>query len=412
MRILFLAHRLPYPPDKGDKIRSFFELEVLGARHEVDLFCFYDHAEDAQYIDALRRYCRSVYAERLGRVASRVNAAKALVTGKSFSLGYFYSAMMAEHVTQALSAQTYDLAFVFSSSMAQYVEAARIPRILDMVDVDSDKWTQYALHSYPPKSWLWKREGQRLSVYEEKVATEFALTLLCTEPEAGFLRRRIPSANIQVLSNRVDETCWDPQAVTVTPEIAAWQPYVIFTGSMDYLPNEDAVLQFYQECFPRLRQAVSEIRFVIAGRNPSPKVRRLMRDSAVCVTGSVPDMRPWLAGASAAVAPLRIARGIQNKVLEAMAMGIPVFANTKTAAALPSGLRERITVEDEPTELARRLAQAVQDHAVAGSSELREAVINSLGSVAARDRLEALLLLAVNHQETDWQALRGTTAVR
>jgi sugar transferase (PEP-CTERM/EpsH1 system associated) len=400
MRILFLAHRLPYPPDKGDKIRSFFELEVLGARHEVDLFCFYDVAEDARYVDVLRRYCRSVYAEHRGRVASRVNAAKALFTGKPFSLGYFHSVTMAERVTQALSSNNYDLAFVFSSSMTQYVEFARIPRILDMVDVDSDKWAQYGLYLYPPKSWLWKREGQRLAAYEEKVAGEFSLTLLCTEPEADMLRRRIPTANIQVLSNRVDEAYWEPEATPVTPEIAAWQPYIIFTGSMDYLPNEDAVLQFYRECFPHLRQTAPEIRFVIAGRNPSPKVCRLVRDSAVCVTGSVPDMRPWLAGASAAVAPLRIARGIQNKVLEAMVMGVPVFANTKTAAALPSDLRERTIVEDEPAELARRLAQVLQSHRGC-SGELRKAVINSLGSAASRVRLLALLSLAVNPQEAD-----------
>src|SRR6185437_15850642 len=141
-------------------------------------------------------------AEPLGRVASRVNATKALVKGKPVSLGYFHTVAMAERVTQALSSNSYDVAFVFSSSMAQYVEDAKIPRILDMVDVDSDKWAQYGLHLNPPKSWLWKHEGQRLAAYEEKIAREFSLTLLCTEPEADMLRRRIPSANIQVLGNR------------------------------------------------------------------------------------------------------------------------------------------------------------------------------------------------------------------
>lgn len=278
MRILFLAHRFPYPPDKGDKIRSWFELEVLGAMHDVDLFCFYDDEEGANYVDVVRRYCRSVYAERLGYVKSRVNAARALMKGRPFTLGYFYSRTMAERIADAVKSNKYDLVFVYCSSMAQYVEnAGSIPRILDMVDVDSDKWLQYALSSCPPRSWLWKREAQLLATYEEKIAREFSLTLLCTEPEANLLRQRIPTANIQVLSNRVDETYWDPEAVAVSPEIAAWQPYVIFTGSMDYFPNEDAVLFFYRECLPLLRKAVPDIHFVVAGRNPTPGVWRLKR---------------------------------------------------------------------------------------------------------------------------------------
>jgi sugar transferase (PEP-CTERM/EpsH1 system associated) len=391
MRILFLAHRLPYPPDKGDKIRSFFELESLGARHEVDLFCFYDCAEDAQYLEKVRSYCHSLYAERLSWTRSRLSAAKALASRTSFSLGYFYSARMAQRVREALSSNGYDLVFVFSSSMAQYVEqAVTVPRILDMVDVDSDKWLQYVRKSSPPRSWLWKREAQRLAAYEEKIASEFSLTLLCTEPEADLLRHRVPSPKIQVLSNRVDETYWDPKAVTVTPEITAWQPYVIFTGSMDYLPNEDAALYFYRECFPHLRSAAPEVKFVIAGRNPTTAIRKLREDPAVCVTGSVPDIRPWLLGACAAVAPLRIARGIQNKVLEAMAMGVPVITNSKTAAALPESLVRVVDIEDQAVGFARRVGELARRRDSLPLQHVRDAVLDALGTVAARKELELL----------------------
>jgi sugar transferase (PEP-CTERM/EpsH1 system associated) len=303
---------------------------------------------------------------------------------------------MAQRVREALNSNDYDLVFVFSSSMAQYVEqAVTVPRILDMVDVDSDKWLQYARNSSPLRSWLWKREAQRLAAYEEKIANEFSLTLLCTEPEADLLRRRVSSPKIQVLSNRVDEMYWDPMAVTVTSEITAWQPYVIFTGSMDYLPNEDAALFFYRECFPRLRETLPNIHFVIAGRNPTALVRRLSRDPAVCVTGSVPDIRPWLLGASVAVAPLRIARGIQNKVLEAMAMGLSVVTTSKTAAGLSPPLRGQLAIEDDAVAFARAVARLTRGSGSSPIKGIRTTLLTVLGRDAARTRLQCFVAEAL-----------------
>jgi len=358
-RVLFLSHRLPYPPDKGDKIRSFFELETLARSCDVDLFSFYDYAEDASYEAKVKEYCREFYAEPLPWFSSRRNAAMALLAGRPFTLGYFYSKSMQERVQAALRANRYDLAFVFCSSMAQYVEGCGLPRVMDMVDVDSDKWLQYAERVAPPRSWLWSVEGRRLSEYEVRIAREFDATLLCTEPEAEVLRRKAGAANIRVLGNRVDESYWNPQGVEIPAAVAKLAPYVIFTGSMDYMPNVDAAEWFTRECMPGLKKAITGVKFVVAGRNPTKAVQALAADPAVIITGSVADMRPYLSAASVAVAPLRVARGIQNKVLEAMAMGLPVVATTKVAAALPEKLRARVAVEDTGEGMARQIAAMI-----------------------------------------------------
>src|SRR5437660_4621607 len=358
MRILFLVHRLPFPPNKGDKIRSFWELKSLSARHEVDLFCFYDDPSDEQYIGELNRYCRRSYAEKIPVLRSRARAMAAALSGRPFSLGFFFSPSMKQRIEEALTSQTYDLILVFSSQMAQYVESVTsIPRIIDMVDVDSNKWEQYAEHTLPPSSWLWQREGKNLAKFENRIVAEFSLTLVCAEGEAKILRDRCASSRICSLPHPLDIEYYDPASVGVSEEIAALQPFIIFTGSMDYFPNVDAVLQFYSKVFPLIRRQLPDLRFVIAGRNPRSSIVRLAEDPSVRLTGAIPDMRPYLRGASAAVVPLRIARGLQNKMIEAMAMGVPVAASSMTAAALPTSLSSLLVVEDEPQRLADRIVE-------------------------------------------------------
>jgi polysaccharide biosynthesis protein PslH len=360
MRILFLAHRLPYPPNKGDKIRSFRELETLARGHEVDLYCFYDQPEDDQYFPLVRQYCRDFYAEKISWLRSRAQASLACAFGGAFTTAFYRSPTMARRIHEAVAKRKYDLIFVFSSSMAPYVERASEPRVLDMVDVDSDKWNQYADRTSPPKSWLWGAEGRRLAKYEARWAREFSMTLLSTRAEAELLRRNVPGAKIEELENRMDMSYFDPNAVMVPPEIAAWQPYIIFTGSMDYFPNVDAVRFFYHKVFNSVRVLLPQARFVIAGRNPTRAVRQLARDPAVRVTGAVPDIRPYLRGASAAVGPLRVACGVQNKVFEAMAMGVPVAVSTRAAKAVPECLLSEICVEDNPGRLAAFLFEKLR----------------------------------------------------
>jgi len=395
MRILFLVHRLPFPPNKGDKIRSFWELQSLSARHEVDLFCFYDDPSDEQYIGELNRYCRRSYVEKIRIFRSRTRAMAAALSGRPFSLGFFYSPSMKQRIEEALKSQTYDLILVFSSQMAQYVESVTsIPRIIDMVDVDSNKWEQYAEHTLPPSSWLWKREGRNLAKFEKRIVAEFSLTLICTEGEANILRDRCASSRIYSLSHPIDIEYYDPAPVGVSEEIAALQPFIIFTGSMDYFPNVDAVLQFYSKVFPLIHRQLPDLHFVIAGRNPKNSIIRLAQDPAVRVTGSILDMRPYLRGASAAVVPLRIARGLQNKIIEAMAMGVPVAASSMTASALPPSLSSLLVVEDDPQRLANRIVELVSKGSAVSAKALRKCVALEFGRERLEKELEDALVRA------------------
>src|SRR5579864_1271013 len=335
MRILFLVHRLPYPPNKGDKIRSFWELRSLAERHQVNLACFYDQAEDERELDNAAKYCESLYAEKINPLAARIRSVGAVLRGESFSVAYFHSRKMEAAIRSAVQAKKPDVIFVFSSSMAHYViDVPNIPKVLDMVDVDSEKWAQYSRTASIPFSWLGRYEARQLAKHESEIVRRFSGTFVCTAREAELLRSVSGQQNVGVVGNVLDGNFFDPDKVPLEEQIARLQPYVVFTGAMDYLPNIDAVTYFCREILPLARERVPNLRFVIAGMNPAREVKRLAGD-AVIVTGSVPDIRIYLRGAAAAVVPMRVSRGIQNKVLEALAMGLPVLTTSRVAASLP-----------------------------------------------------------------------------
>ncbi len=395
MKILYLAHRVPYPPNKGDKIRALWEIKSLSSQHEIDLFCFYDHEEDRNSIDALRQYCRDCYVERLSWVGSRLRALKAVAAKKPFSLAYFYSSIMARKIKEAIATRGYDLLIVFSSAMAPYVEHESIPCLLDMVDVDSAKWTEYATTAPALLRWLWRQEGEQLAAYENHLATIFAQTLLCTDAETAMLQRSVPLARIDVLRHMVDTDYFNPENVEVSPEIAALQPYVVFAGSMDYAPNVEAATWFYQHAFPAMRKRIPQLKFVIVGRNPAKAVVELGKDPAVLVTGTVPDVRPYFRGAAATVAPMQLARGVQNKILESMAMGVPAASSSKAAVAFPPEVAKLILVEDDPLQLANKLADVIESQPQPPRIEIRQALESVFGDSSLKTRLENFVSGAV-----------------
>jgi sugar transferase (PEP-CTERM/EpsH1 system associated) len=396
MNILYLAHRVPYPPNKGDKIRALWEIKSLSASHNIDLFCFYDHDEDRNSIDALRPYCRECYIEPLSWWRSRVQALSAVIRKKPFSLAYFYSQSMAARVKAAIAMRRYDAILCFGSGMAGYVDAGcGVPAVLDMVDVDSAKWAEYAHDSIPPLRWLWKQEARLLGDYEREATETFARTLLCTDAEANLLRRSSPNGKIDVLRHMVDTAYFDPQKVEVPEHIAALQPYVLFAGSMDYAPNVDAVEWFYRNALPLMRREMPELRFVIVGRNPSRAVRELARDAgAVTVTGTVPDVRPYFRAAAATVAPMLLARGVQNKILESLAMGVPVAASSRAAVAFPHEVVSSILVEDDAAALASKLLELIRNGAKPPVLALRQSLEKVFGDQSLKTRLESILFEA------------------
>ncbi len=331
--ILYLVHRIPYPPDKGDKVRSYHLLQHLVQRHRVHLGTFVDDPADEAHLPALRALCASVQAIPLNPRRTRVASLRGLLEGQPLTLPYYRHAGLAAWVRG--KAPSVDAALVFSSCMAQYTRGMpRAKVLLDLVDVDSAKWDEYAPRHRWPLSWLYRREGRTLLAWERRAAAAARHTFLATEKEAELFRSLAPESAERVsgMNNGVDAAFFAPAADRASP-FGPGEQALVFTGAMDYWPNVDAVTWFAREALPRLLEAHPRLRFHIVGRSPTPAVQALA-SAQVVVTGTVPDVRPYLQHAAVVVAPLRLARGIQNKVLEAMAMGRPVVAAQSCAQAL------------------------------------------------------------------------------
>jgi sugar transferase (PEP-CTERM/EpsH1 system associated) len=357
VKILFLCHRIPYPPDKGDKIRAFHELRAMAERHEVDLFTLADRPEDMACQEALRQYCSSVQVALINPAVARLRALPYLLTGTALTVPYFYSAELAAGVRSALRSRAYDRIFVYCSSMAQYLKGIEgIPTVIDLVDVDSDKWKQYAGFSRFPFSAVYRREGRALERYEREICGRSSCAVVTTEREAQ-LMRRITTSAVHVVPNGVDTNFFDPAVVPREASV----PTVIFTGDMSYFPNQEAVIFFAREVLPLIRRSIEGARFLIVGRNPGKGVMELRRIDGVEVTGFVPDVRTYLAKAHVAVAPFRIAAGIQNKILEAMAFGLPVVATSRTRRGLSSETANLVAMGDTAQQLCTETVALLKD---------------------------------------------------
>lgn len=361
--LLFLAHRIPYPPNKGDKIRSFHLLRHLALRYRLHLGAFIDDAADWQHVETVKAYCASTRFVRLDSLPARLRSLPALATTRALSQDYYRHAGMSDWVAQTLSAAPISRALVFSSVMAQYAQDPRLTRrVIDFVDVDSDKWAQYAQKKPWPMSWLYRREGRCLLDYERKVAASSDVSLFVSQAEAALFRRLAPESAQRIghLNNGVDLDYFSPAHAFDNPYDEPSQ-VLVFTGAMDYWPNIDAVQWFAQAIFPQIRARQPQARFVIVGSRPTAQVQALAQLPGVTVTGTVADIRPYLAHARCAVAPLRIARGIQNKVLEAMSMRIPVLATPQAFEGIAATPGRDLLVADGAQALAEAALGLLRD---------------------------------------------------
>jgi len=361
--LLFLVHRIPFPPRKGDKVRSFHFLRHLNQHYRVHLGTFVDDAADLEHVDTVRAMAESVSIRRLRPRLSRALSARALATGEPLSIAYFASGALARWVRHTLAAHHVTRVLVFSSSMAQYVLAHLRPgmhTVIDFVDVDSEKWRNYAELHGGAMGWVYRREGRRLLEHERTLAARFDASVFVSREEAALFRRLAPesAARVHHVTNGVDAAYFDPAAGHDDP-YPEGGPVLVFTGAMDYRANVDAVTWFAEAVFPRVRARVPGARFCIVGAKPAPAVRALAAREGVTVTGAVPDVRPYLAHADLAVAPLRVARGVQNKVLEAMAMALPVVATRAAVEGIEPGHGLDEWLADEPEALAARVAAAL-----------------------------------------------------
>ncbi|GHH21109.1 glycosyl transferase [Sphingomonas glacialis] len=360
--ILFLGHRVPYPPDRGDKIRGFHILKYLSTRKRVHLIAFADDTRDLAGKTGLAKMTgnRSI----IWRSKSRVQAAiEALLTRKPISLTSFDSRSLRSAVEALLERHAIDTIYVFSSQMAQYLPARpRQTVIMDFVDMDSAKFAAYAKEGRGPMAWVMRREANLLFQYERAIAARADASLFVSEAEAQLFRERSGAERVHVVENGIDTDVFAPDASFT--QIDAIEALIVFTGQMDYRPNIEAVSWFVAAIFPHIRVRFPHARFAIVGRAPSEAVKALAKQPGVIVTGEVADVRGWLAAASVVVAPLKLARGIQNKVLEAMAMARPVVASRAAAEGIDHA--DTLRVGESVGEIADAVIALLDDPAAAG----------------------------------------------
>jgi sugar transferase (PEP-CTERM/EpsH1 system associated) len=393
--LLYLAHRIPYPPNKGDKVRSFNLLRHFATNYRVMLGCFVDDPADHDYIEKLGEWCEDVHCEPLNPRVARVSSLRGLVNGDALSLPYYRSPRLARWVREMVTRHPIRHAVVFSSPMTQYLDGLRgIRKLADYCDVDSAKWTAYANDHSGPAAWLYRREGERLLAHERRAGARLAAISFVSEDEAKLFRELAPelAERTHAVSNGVNAEFFSPDPTRESP-YQAGEKTIVFTGAMDYWPNIDAVRGFATEVWPEIRRRDAQARFVVVGMNPAPDVRALAADPRIRVTGTVPDVRPYLQHADVIVAPLRIARGIQNKVLEAMAMGRAVVASSAAATGIEAEPGREIAVVDAPHETVEAIAALLADPAAAAriGAAARSRVLARYSWEAHLSKLDPLL---------------------
>jgi len=350
--LLFLTQRIPYPPIKGEKIRPLQILRHLRQSYEVHLGCLVDDPRDQEHIPTVQALCASSHFALLDRKRANLTCLTGLLTGEALSVTFYRDGGLARWVRRTIETVRPEVLFICSSNMAPYVLDLRGSErvcLVDLADVDSEKWRAYARTGRGPMRLVHAREAGKVAKLERRIARECQWSTFVTNEEAAHFARMLPdcAAKIRAVISGVDAAYFDPAPGYPCPYDAA-KPAYVFTGTMDYKPNVDAVVWFANAILPVIRRTLPEAQFLIVGNSPAPEVQALGALPGITVTGRVPDVRPYLAHAAAGVAPMRIARGIQNKVLEAMAMARPVVV-TKDAlegiAAEPE--REVLLAEGE-----------------------------------------------------------------
>lgn len=352
--ILFLAPSVPFPPDRGDRIRAFHQLRALAKLARVHLIAFADDSAEIVEAEALRPLLASLHIERKRRSRAAAGFA-ALSSGRPLALAAFDNVAMQDAIARLLAEATIDTIFAASVHMAQFIpdaEGSACRVVLDFVDMESAKAATYAARAVGPARWVHAREARLLLAHEQAAAERADTSLLASEAEAALFRERSGAEDVEVLENGVDLEYFDPFAdfTRLGPGDRGMGPLIVFTGQMDRRANIEAVESFAEGAFPAILRRHPSARFVIVGRSPDQAVRRLGARPRIFVTGTVADVRSWLAAADVVVAPMRLAQGVQNRVLEAMAMVRPVVASPAALVGIDAIDGVHLLVADEAGE--------------------------------------------------------------
>ncbi len=361
--ILLLTHRIPFPPNRGDRIRAYHLLKHLCRVGNVWLGSLADEPFNRESETHLRELCEDIAVAELGKYRRWVSGAWSLATGGSATEGLFRSGHLRRKLQSWAQQTKFDAIVIFCSSMAQFlddVESRDSVSVVDLVDVDSQKWFDYSAAASGAKSWLYRLEGRRVRALEESLARRVDYLTVVSEPEAELFRSFCAAGTITAVNNGVDTEYFHPDSVPETAEPA----HCVFVGVLDYRANVDGLCWFCENVWQQVKKSVPHATFSIVGRRPTQTVERLGRFAGVNVVGEVADVRSYLARASASIAPLRIARGVQNKVLEAMAAGVPVIATNAALTGLELQPGRDALVADDATQWHENLTRLLTDEAL------------------------------------------------
>lgn len=354
MRILFLSQRVPYPPNRGDKITTWRLIERMRRTHEVCCIAFSHGEADEAGARELRAMGITIHTVPYHDRSAKLLSLPLLLGSRPLTLGVYGSSQLQRLVDTEIA--SCDLAYAYSSSMGAFLEPhAGKKRVMHFGELDSDKWRQYSRRMGPPMSWIYAREARTLLAFEQRIARAFDENVVCTALEQQIFQQQIPGASCMVLPNGVDLEYFHPRANQPR------EAHLAFTGVMNYHPNAEGCAWFVDSILPLIRKRHPGVSFSIIGAHPDKSVRALARVPGVEVTGFVEDTREHLRRASISVAPLRIARGIQNKVLEAMAMGLPVVGTTCATQGVGARDGEHYLVRDDEQAFANAVIELIDD---------------------------------------------------
>jgi polysaccharide biosynthesis protein PslH len=353
VNVLFLAQRIPYPPNRGDKITTWRLIERMQRTHNVTVVAFAHDDADLEAAEELRRKGFTVFAFRHRMALKKALSLPLLITGKPLTLGVYGSSAMQRKVDELMPKMA--AAYAYSSSMGAFLVGRELPWVMHFAELDSDKWSQYARKVGFPGSWLYAREARTLAGYESRLAESARTNVFCTPLEQRIFDDAIPGRPSTVLRNGVDLDYFQPQRERAEAN------HLVFTGVMDYFPNVDGCVHFTAEILPLVREEYPDARFTIIGSRPSTEVQRLAATPGVTVTGFVDDVRDSMHVGAVSVAPLRIARGIQNKVLEAMALGLPIVGTTSATQGVNATAGHDYMVADSAEDQAQAICSLLAD---------------------------------------------------
>jgi sugar transferase (PEP-CTERM/EpsH1 system associated) len=360
MKILFVCHRLPYPPTRGGKIRPFNMICHLGKEHSVVVASLAHSDDELRDGSELTQYCEEVIAELLPAPVRWKQAFQALPTSTPSSVAYFRSARLHRRVQDVWRKHRFDVVWVHCAFVAQYVIDLPVNgRVLDYGDLDSGKWSDYSHFRVFPLSAGYALEARKLQAYERLLASQFQQCTVTAPGELEELRRLGISSPCTVIPNGVDFSYFRLRTAR-----NAGPPVLVFLGRMDYFPNVDGIVYFVRDILPRVREKVPNTQLRIVGSNPARTVRNLGRIPGITVTGHVPDVRPLMEDATISVVPLRICRGTQNKMLECMSMGVPIVATSKAAKGTQAVCGKHFLVADNPEFFAQEVVRLLGDPAL------------------------------------------------